>query len=422
VREPAPPPRTRLPPAAGAVGAQATLALGSFTLQLLAARALGAEGLGVFALLLGSAVIATSVSSGLVGDSLTVLDRHDPVIRAALARLALTVVVGAAATAFAFAWTLGSLPLRTAVLFAAATGAFMTADLLRRTLMACQRYWRLVVVDSCAFAAALALLGILSEGRLTVDSFLSALLVGQVVACVAAVRSLPRAERRLPARRRGGMRAVLSFGSWRAVQQFVRPTTLNLVRWLVLLTAGQAAVGELEAARLLAAPAMLFVQGVGVYLFSSYAAGRDEPMSALLRRADRGAAVLLTACAVVAVAATAGTPLLGPFLTGDRFELAPLAVLGWAVYAASCAVVLPYGTLAAVRGDQAKVFGLRVLDSLTGLGAIAVALLWLGLPVWAAPWLLSAGSVAAGVVCRQRLIVPRCDDLPVRSRERSVVS
>jgi O-antigen/teichoic acid export membrane protein len=422
VRGPTPSPLTRLPPAAGAVASQATLALGSFLLQLLAARALGADGLGVFAMLLGSVVIATSVSSGLVGDSLTVLDRHDPAIRAALARLALAVVAGACGAAFALSWTLGSLSPQSAVLFAAATGAFMIADLLRRTIMACQRFWRLVVVDVSALVAALVLLVLLGRGRLTVDSFLSALLVGQVVACIAGVQSLPRAERQLPTRRRGGLGAVLAFGSWRAVQQFVRPTTLNLMRWLVLITTGQVAVGELEAARLFAAPAMLLVQGVGAYLFSSYAAGRDEPMSELLRRADRGAAALLGVCGLVAAAATVGAPALGPVLTGNRFELATLAVLGWAVYAASCAVVLPYGSLAAVRGDQAKVLGLRVLDSLVGLGATGVALLWLGLPVWVAPWLLATGSVAAGVVCRQRLLVPRCDEATARPPERTAIS
>ncbi len=218
------------------------------------------------------------------------------------------------------------------------------------------------------------------------------------------------------------MKAVVSFGSWRAVQQFVRPTTLNLMRWLVLITAGQVAVGQLEAARIFVAPAMLFVQGVGAYLFSSYAAGRDEPLSLLLRRADRGAAVLLAGCCAIAPMAALAVPLLGSVLTDNRYELDTFAVLGWAVYAASCAVVLPYGSLAAVRGDQAKVFGLRVVDSLLGLTATAIALLWLGVPTAAAPWLLSAGSVAAGIICRQRLLVPRTalDEVAVPVRKRAL--
>ncbi|MDQ4054466.1 MAG: hypothetical protein M3237_17440 [Actinomycetota bacterium] len=389
-----------------------TLAFGSFVLQLLAARALGAEGLGAFALLFGSIVIATAISSGLVGDSLTVLDRHAPDVRSALAWLGLATVGGAATVAFVLGSTLGSLRPSTAALFAGATAAFMAADLLRRNLMACQRYWRLVVVDSIAFVASVGFLLAISGTGLVLDHFVAALLLGQVVACVVAWRSLPISERVLPARQWGDVSAVVSFGSWRAVQQFVRPTTLNLMRWLVLITAGQVAVGQLEAARLFVAPAMLLVQGLGAYLFSSYAAGRDEPMSHLLRQADLGAAALLVGCCSIGAIATVAMPLLGPVLTDGRFELASLAVLGWGVYAASCAVVLPYGSLAAVRGDQAKVFGLRVVDALIGLGGTAGALFWLGMPASAAPWLLSGGSFAAGIICRQRLLAPRREEPP----------
>jgi O-antigen/teichoic acid export membrane protein len=407
VNRPVPAVRRTLPAAAGAVAAQVTIAFGSFLLQLLAARALGAEGLGVFALLFGSVVIATAVSSGLIGDSLTVLDRHDPDIRSALAWLAALTVGLAATAAFVLASSLGHLPVATAALFAGATAAFMMADLLRRSLMACQRYWRLVVVDSVATVAAMGFLLVASGSTLTLNHFLGALWIGQTVACLVALRSLPRSERSLPARRWGDVTAVLSFGSWRAVQQFVRPTTLNLMRWLVLITASQVAVGQLEAARIFVAPAMLFVQGVGAYLFSSYAAGRDEPLSFLLRRADRGAAVLLAGCCAMAPLAALAVPILGSVLTDGDYELDTIAVLGWAVYAASCAVVLPYGSLAAVRGDQAKVLGLRIVDSLLGLAATAIALLWLGLPAAVAPWLLSAGSIAAGVIVRQRLLAPR---------------
>ncbi len=72
---------------AGAVGAQLSQALASFVLQVLAARLLGASGLGTFALLYGGIIIGTALCTGLVGDSLTVLDRNDPHIRAGLQKL-----------------------------------------------------------------------------------------------------------------------------------------------------------------------------------------------------------------------------------------------------------------------------------------------------------------------------------------------
>jgi len=395
---------TRLP-AIGALTGQVSLALGSLMLQVVAARALGAEGLGQFALLFGYVVMATAVSTGLVGDSLTVLDRHSPAVRSALVTAAVATIAIAATTAFVLAAHLGWV---TAALFALATAAFMAADLLRRTLMACQRFWSLVAVDGLALVAAAATLLVASRsGPLSLAHVVAALAVGQLTACVVATRCLPVEERRLARLGVAALPSVLRFGGWRALQQFVRPTMLNAARWLVLLAAGHAAVGELEAARVFVAPAMLLVQGVASYLFASYAADRDQPVPVLLRRADRAAVTMLAGCSLMAVAAALSAPLLGPILTGGRFDLAVLAVLGWGAYAASCAAVLPYGSLAAVRGAPARVLALRVVDSAVAVLATAVAVLMMGMPFTWVPWVLSAGSFLGGYLCRTLLLAPR---------------
>lgn len=65
-------------PGAVAILAQVWQAAGSFALQVIAAHLLGAPGLALVSLCLGVIVLATAVSSGVVGDSLTVLDRRDP--------------------------------------------------------------------------------------------------------------------------------------------------------------------------------------------------------------------------------------------------------------------------------------------------------------------------------------------------------
>jgi hypothetical protein len=203
---------------------------------------------------------------------------------------------------------------------------------------------------------------------------LLALAAGQATACLVALTGLPRAERALPRRHRGGLRAVLGFGGWRAVQQFVRPTMLNAARWLVLVAAGAAAVGQLEAARLFVAPAMLLVQGVGSYLFASYAADREVPPGLLLVRADRAAGVMLGGTLVGTIGAAAVVPSLGGFVA-PGYTLSTAAILGWGAYAASCAAVLPYGSLAAVHGRQAAVLALRIADSALCLAMVATALL-----------------------------------------------
>ncbi len=67
--------------ALGALLAQGAQAGVSFVLQVLVARLLGIEELGRFAILYGVIVIATGIVSGVVGDSLVVLDRGDGVVR-----------------------------------------------------------------------------------------------------------------------------------------------------------------------------------------------------------------------------------------------------------------------------------------------------------------------------------------------------
>ena len=188
------------------------------------------------------------------------------------------------------------------------------------------------------------------------------------------------------------------------MQQFLRPTTLNLSRLLVLVAAGTAAVGTLEAARVLVAPAMLLVQGLGSYLFASYAADRDRTTASLRRRADRAAAVMVVGAASVGVAVAVLLPFLEVLISAGAFELGVVSVLGWACYAASCAAVMPYGSLAAVRGRQLAVLVLRLVDSLFSLALVAVLVVVVGVDTQLTPWLLSAGAFVGGILCRQLLL------------------
>jgi O-antigen/teichoic acid export membrane protein len=379
------------------------VAMGSFVLQVWATRELGSVGLGTFALLFGSIVMATALTSGLIGDTLTVLDRHSPEVRSALFRLSWVLTGLLALVGFGFAAL--HLPVSTALLFALALPAFVAADLSRRLLMANLRFWSLVVVDLAGFVAMVAVLAVChAQGPLRLNHFLAALAVQQTVACLTGLTKLPAAERGRPVRGWGSWSAVLKYGVWRAAQQFVRPTMLNGARFVVLVAAGTAAVGELEAARVFVAPAMLLVQGFGTYLFSSYAADRRAGYAPLLRRADRSATVMLVGSALIAGAAALALPLLGDVLTAGRFQLSLVAILGWACYAASCAAVLPYGSLAAVIGKQQWVLGVRLLDSVCSLAVVALLLLVLDVHSEWMPWLLSAGSFLGGLLCRQLVV------------------
>lgn len=397
-----------MPAATGAVAAQVAQAGGGFLVQVLASRELGADGFAEFAFLYGSMIMATALTSGLIGDSLTVLDRHDPDVRAALRNLAALTVLLASAAAYLGAITLGALDGGTALLFATATATFMLADLARRVLMANLRFWHLVAIDGLGVLSALATIAVVTvlADRSGIGVFVVAIAAWQLAVILVAVLCFPASERAIGPLRRGALTVVLGFGAWRAAQQFVRPSMLNIARWLVLLAAGQAAVGELEAARIYVAPAMLLVQGVGGYLLASYAADQDRPTRVLLDRADRAARVMLLGSAAMAVVAAATVPVLGPIITAGAYDLSILAVVGWCVYAASCAAVLPYGTLAAVRRRQGSVLVLRLLDSALSISLVALAF-WATSagPGWA-PVLLSVGSFAGGAACRMLLLRP----------------
>ena len=145
--------------ATAAVLGQGTQALAGLALQVAAARLLGAGGLAVFALGYGALVLGTAVCSGLVGDSLTVLDRADRGTRAGLHVWTALVSTGVGLAGAAAALVSGLVPVWAGLLLGPACAAFVVEDTLRRLLMATGRYRALPAVDLTSLAGALAVLG-----------------------------------------------------------------------------------------------------------------------------------------------------------------------------------------------------------------------------------------------------------------------
>jgi len=390
--------------AIGAVTAQGSQALASFVLQILVARILGLEGLGVFAILYGVIVLASGVLSGFVGDSLVVLDRFDRAIRSALEQYAVALGVAVGVIAAVIAWAAGLIDGVEAVLFATAILAFVLEELLRRMLMAHLAFWKVAAVDLLGFVIALGVLGGASRATaITLSTFLLALTIGQTAALVAAAVLLPREDRYLVKFVRGGYRAVAAYGTWRSLQQFLRPALLTVVRTLVTVFAGLAATGLLEAARIYVAPALLIISGLSSFLFVSFAKDKASPIGARLRRADKAVMVLVGGTVGIGIVALLALPLVGPLLFDATPDL--VAVLGWLAFAASVAAVTPYGALAAVAGKQAVVFAMRVADTVISV-ALVLAGLAAGMDVAYAAVLLSVGSLAGGAAIRIFLLRP----------------
>ena len=389
-----------------AVVGQATMALAGLALQITAARLLGAGGLAVFSLVYGALVLVTAVCSGMVGDSLTVLDRHDRPVRAGLHAWTVVLSTAAGLAGALAALASGLVPVWAGLLLAPACAAFVIEDTLRRLLMATGRYGALPVVDGTSLVGALGALGIAGlSGEITLASFVVALLAGQASAAVVAWWLVPDGERPTGPWRRPGLRAVADFGVWRAAAQTVRPGSLTLLRLLVVGLVGAAAYGPLEAARVYTAPMLTLVAGVASFLLPHFVGLRDQPLPVSLRIADRASLGLVAGIGALGVAALAALPWLGPQLTGGGYVVPVTAVAGWTVYAACAALLLPYASLSSVHGEQRRVLVLRSVELVSLAGVAALVLVAPEAVAWA-PVVLAAGPALTALAVRQSVVVP----------------
>ncbi|MCB0910799.1 MAG: hypothetical protein KDB60_04185 [Propionibacteriaceae bacterium] len=394
-------------PATGAAVAQVWQALGSFALQIAAAWLLGASGLGLISLTLGVIVFATALSSGVVGDSLVILDRRDRVVRGGLEGMAVIInlvsMVATAATLVA----VGLLPPVAGVWFALALGAFQLEDLARRVLMATMRFWRLVVVDSTALLFTLSTMGIwYLAAPITVEVFLLAVFVGQTAGLVAGLILIPRDERRLVPITWTGIRQVAGFGMMRGIQVSLTPGLLTATRMIVIVILGTAALGQVEAARIFVAPALLIVQGLGSYLLASYARDKQLPVVRLIGRSRSASLKLLAASLGAGVALTLLAPVLGHWITGPSFSVDQVAVAGWALYVAGSATVQPFASLGAVLGRQPIVLACRLTDATLALVLVWVLLGPLSLSASLTPYALATGLFLGGFLVRHFALRP----------------
>ena len=392
--------------ALGAMVAQVWQAIGSFGLQLLAAWLLGAAGLGTLSLCLSIIILATAVASGMIGDSLVILDRHDRRIRAGLQFWTLVLAgVSLVGTVVVLPLT-GLLSPLEAVLMAGALVTFQVEELVRRIFMATMRFWRLVIIDSAAAVTALGIVGVWATiDPVALSTFFIALLAGQLVGVVVGLMMLPSAERRLVPLRVAAIREVAGFGAWRGAQVSVAPLVLTVMRVIVAAAAGRAALGELELARIYVAPALLSVQGLGSYLLSSYVRDKQLGLTPLIGRAWRSALAMMAAAVVVGAAIVTVAPQVAHLVSGPSVAVDRLAVAGWVTYVVASASCQPFASLAAARGRPAHVLRCRVVDA--GFAVIALSiLLHNGVAATWTPFVLAAGLFLGGALVRQFALKP----------------
>ncbi len=353
------------------------------------ARSLGAAGFGSYQVLLAALVTVTAVQSGWIGDSLTVLDRTDATVRGALAAAQAVFLIAGTAIAVVVALAVdggGAVVLA----FAVAQTFWLLEDTIRRLFMARMRFWGLVLNDLVYLVASLGSLGLLSRGAgpLTLADVLLSTAVGALAAVAAGRLQLPAQDFDPGRVTRAELRRVAGFAGWRSAQAGLRPLATLIVRIAVAGLAGAAALGQLQAARLLLAPVQTALAGVGSYLLPAY---RREPPGtgltaprALVRQTVALVGAVGVATGVVLLAADA----LSALLFSGAVEVDHLAVAAWGAWSAAFAAGLPVMTAALVRLRSRWVFVVRSVDL-----AIGVLLSLLVLSVADTRWVPFAAAV-----------------------------
>lgn len=387
-----------------AVVAQFTQAAASLALTMVAVRELDTAEFGRFLLVMSTILITTSATTGLVGDSLTVLDRSDPDMRRALQVTALGSSVTAGIIVASMSAVLGWLVGPIALLAGVAAGAFVLEDLARRMLMANRRFPAVVVTDLIYVVAASATLSAAYMWwTLGLAALLTAILIGQLVALAAAVALLPDAERFL-APRSGHLQlgALMGFGGWRALHLSVTPLRMWIARLIASAVTGFAAVGLLEANRLVMAPLILAIQGASSAVLVSQVALMRQSSHSARRQADRDAAMFALATGIAVLVLLAGQAPLATLLVGSTDLLRTPLLLGWGLVAIGMALNVPYANLTAASGAARAALAVRLLDLLLVLAATALLAGVLPSDTWFL-WL----PIAMGVVSCALTVVQR---------------
>jgi O-antigen/teichoic acid export membrane protein len=358
-----------------AVGAQFTQAGASLLLSAVAVRTVDTAEFGQYLLVTSTIILVTGATTGFVGDSLTVLDRSDTTMRRTMALAALGCAVLAGGVVLVVSALLGWLTWPLAGLAGAACLAYVVEDLVRRVLMANKRFPSVIATDLIYTLAALAVLaGAWASTGISLATLLLAIGLGQVAATGVGVALVPTADRHLaPWRGPLAVRRLVGFGGWRALHLTVGPLKLWLSRLVVSLTAGFAAVGVLEANRLLMAPVLLAVQGASSAVLVSQAEAVRSARLAALRQADRDAAMLGAASVAGTLGVLAARVPLSEVLLGGSTLVHPTVLLGWGAVAVGMALNVPYATLTAAAGAPRAAFLMRIADlgvALLGIGVL----------------------------------------------------
>jgi hypothetical protein len=249
-----------------------------------------------------------------------------------------------------------------AALFGLATVLWLVEETGRRLLMARLEFVKLVVNDVVYAVAALGVAAAVIVTRgLTMNWLVFAMACGSAATIVAVVFQLPRDELAPPPRGETAHRELAGVATWRSGQLVMRPLGMLLVRVAVSSLVSTAALGLMEAGRLLTAPILTAANGFGGFTLPFFTRRRNEGRLEM--------SLVVKFAAVSALGAALYVPLAfalqGPFeKLADSPPLPSALVVSWCVYAMAYAANIPVVNALTSLMFSKEVFWGRVVDSL----------------------------------------------------------
>lgn len=366
-------PRHLLQRASPAVLAQALNSSSNFAVSAFVARYLGTSALGTFAILFGVLATLTALQTSWVGDSLTVLDRRDPLTRQGLMASQLLFTSAGLVVSAAASVALVHPSVATTGAFGALTTCWLLEEYGRRALMAELMFGRLALSDAAYMAVLVCGFVVMrAERSQSLGSMFTVMAMAAIVAYGVASASLPRGQRLALARpQRESMRRVGGYGLWRAAQAGSGMLSATVIRELIAIFEGRVVLGRLEIARLAVAPLFTFVGAALTFFLPTF----SVPRAMSVRRPQLLVAtgVLLGVSLGYSALALGMRVRITHLIAGGHPAVTSTMILEWLVVATSVAVFAPVTSLALVVGQPHRVFYLNFAGSVISvLGAAAL--------------------------------------------------
>jgi O-antigen/teichoic acid export membrane protein len=384
---------------AGAIAGQGIQAVSSLVFQLVAVRTLGdsrsarlAE-FGRFSILVGLLITLSALLAGF-RDASIVHEVSDPHLRPVANSMQFVMAVVAAGIGFVFAATFASADPGERMWFALVVLLWVLEEAGRRHFIARMHYGSLVINDMTYLSVAVGGLAL----RATLDSNLDITALLQCMAAGSAASFVLGLLVQLGPRRfsvrgttRDGIAEVTRFAIWRSLHGLTTPAQVFLLRYGVSVLVATAAVGVLEAGRVLIAPGFVVVSGFSTFLLPTFARLRGK-WDAFYRYLRRVVVFMALAMAALSALFVLLYEFLAELLLGDAADEVTLTlVVSWVLMLSITAISQPVGVSGVAMGRTRQVFAFRLADSAVGL--IAALLLAEFVSVDVAPLGLATGSI-----------------------------